>query len=113
MRTRTAAAALADQGCVRVNGVRIKAASKLVRAGDILTLALDRVRILKVVGFCERRGSAREAAALYEDLTPVSAGKAQDPASAEPVVARRPRGAGRPTKRERRALEKLTDANDL
>ncbi|MBW7950516.1 MAG: RNA-binding S4 domain-containing protein [Pseudorhodoplanes sp.] len=111
VRTRTAAAALADQGCVRVNGARITAASKLVRAGDVLTLALDRVRILKVVGFCERRGSARDAAALYEDLTPVPAAAAKG-ADAAPPAFQRAAGAGRPTKRERRALEKLTDYND-
>lgn len=96
---------------MRVNGARITAASRLVRTGDVLTLALDRVRILKVVGFCERRGSARDAAALYEDLTPAPAAAAKG-ADAVPLPFQRAAGAGRPTKRERRALEKLTDHND-
>jgi ribosome-associated heat shock protein Hsp15 len=40
-----------------------------VKVGDVLTIALDRsVRILKVVGFCERRGDAAAARVLYDDL---------------------------------------------
>ena len=38
-------------------------------AGDVLTIGLDRsVRILKVVGFSERRGDAPAARLLYDDL---------------------------------------------
>ena len=70
VRTRTAAAALADTGKVRVNGARIDAASKTVRVGDVVTVALDRVRVLKVLDFCERRGPAEAGRALYEDLAP-------------------------------------------
>jgi ribosome-associated heat shock protein Hsp15 len=41
-----------------------------VRIGDVVTLALDRsVRILKVEGFCEKRGDAPAARKLYLDLT--------------------------------------------
>jgi ribosome-associated heat shock protein Hsp15 len=70
VRTRDAAAALAGAGYVRVNGARIAAASRMVRAGDVVTVALDRaVRVLKVRGFAERRGPAGSAASLYEDLT--------------------------------------------
>src|SRR5207249_3114621 len=50
VRTRTAAAALADSGHVRVNGARIDAASRAVKPGDVVTVALDRnVRVLKVL----------------------------------------------------------------
>jgi ribosome-associated heat shock protein Hsp15 len=69
VRTRGAAAALADAGYVRVNGARIAAPSRQVRTGDVVTVALDRtVRVLKVTGFVERRGPAGTAKALYEDL---------------------------------------------
>jgi ribosome-associated heat shock protein Hsp15 len=65
VRTRSAAAALADSGHVRVNGSRIEAASRPVRPGDVITIALDRnVRILKVSGYAERRGSAESARCL-------------------------------------------------
>jgi ribosome-associated heat shock protein Hsp15 len=70
VRTRTAAAGLADGGLVRVNGARIDAASRAVRAGDVVTVALDRIRVLRVKGFSERRGSAPDAALLFEDLSP-------------------------------------------
>lgn len=61
--------ALAAGGLVRVNGMRIDAAS-LVRAGDVVTVALDRVRVLKVAGFSERRGVASDAAHLFGNLQP-------------------------------------------
>jgi ribosome-associated heat shock protein Hsp15 len=69
VRTRGAAAALAGAGYVRINGTRIVAPSRPVRAGDVVTVALDRsVRVLKVRGFAERRGPAGTAQALYEEL---------------------------------------------
>jgi len=69
VRTRGAAAALAGSGFVRINGARIDAPGRMVRAGDVITLALDRgVRVVKVMGFVERRGPARNAAGLYENL---------------------------------------------
>jgi ribosome-associated heat shock protein Hsp15 len=69
VRTRGAAAALAGGGFVRVNGARIDAAGRMVRTGDVITVALDRgVRVVKVMGFVERRGPAATAASLYQDL---------------------------------------------
>ena len=69
VRTRSAAAALAGAGYVRVNGARIDAPSRLVRTGDVITVALERtVRVLKVKGFVERRGPAKTCDGLYEDL---------------------------------------------
>jgi ribosome-associated heat shock protein Hsp15 len=71
VRTRGAAAALAGAGYVRVNGMRIDAPSRMVHAGDVVTVALERsVRILKVTGFRERRGPAGTGASLYEELNP-------------------------------------------
>lgn len=69
VRTRGAAAALAGSGFVRVNGARIAAPGRMVRAGDVITVALDRrVRVLKVTGFTARRGPGGSGAVLYEDL---------------------------------------------
>jgi ribosome-associated heat shock protein Hsp15 len=103
VRTRTAAAALATAGNVRLNGERVNAASRPVKSGDVVTIALDRaVRIMKVTGFAERRGNAEAAALLYEDLTPMSAA-----VTAEPATAERDTGSGRPTKQERRAIDRL------
>ena len=70
VRTRGAAANLVDSGHVRLNGARIGASSRPVKAGDVVTVALDRgVRVLKVTGHAERRGSAGAARGLFEDLT--------------------------------------------
>ena len=69
VKARTSAAALVEAGHVRINGVREKAPGHAVKAGDVLTIGLDRsVRILKVAGFSERRGDASAARVLYEDL---------------------------------------------
>ena len=70
VRSRDAAASLAGAGHVRINGARIDAPGRFVRAGDVVTVALDRsVRVLKVTGFVERRGPAGTGQSLYEDLT--------------------------------------------
>jgi ribosome-associated heat shock protein Hsp15 len=70
VRTRDAAAALAGSGYVRVNGTRVDAPGRMVRSGDVITVALDRrVRVLKIVGFRERRGPAGTGETLYEELT--------------------------------------------
>ena len=103
VRTRTAAAGLVNAGNVRLNGERVTAASRPVKSGDVVTIALDRaVRIMKVTGFAGRRGDADAARLLHEDLTPISPRSAAEPAPAE-----REPGSGRPTKQERRAIDRL------
>ena len=104
VRTRSSAAALVDEGHVRLNGDRVSANSQPVKAGDVVTVALDRtVRVMKVIGFAERRGDADAARLLCEDLTPKPATPAAPPAGL------RDPGSGRPTKQERRALDRLMD----
>ena len=101
VRTRSAAAALVNAGLVRVNGARTGASSHPLRPGDVVTIALDRnVRILKVKGYAERRGSAETARTLFEDMTPPLVPK-------PPPTAVRDEGSGRPTKRERREVDRL------
>ena len=69
VKARTSAAALVEAGHVRINGVREKAPGHSVKAGDVLTIGLDRtVRVLRIVGFADRRGDAPSARALYDDL---------------------------------------------
>lgn len=70
VRTRSAAAALASRGYVRINGARIEAPSRMVRVGDVITVALERgVRVLRVMAFADRRGPAEAGRLLYEELT--------------------------------------------
>ena len=69
VKTRALAAGLVGAGHVRLNGRKIDAPGRAVKPGDVLTIALDRtVRVLRVLDPGERRGPAREAAALYEAL---------------------------------------------
>jgi ribosome-associated heat shock protein Hsp15 len=69
VRTRSAAAALVEAGHVRVNGERVRSPGKAVRLRDVLTIALDRtVRVLKVEGFAERRGSPEAARTLFTEV---------------------------------------------
>jgi len=69
VKARTSAAALVEAGHVRINGVRETSPGHAVKAGDVVTIGLDRsVRVLKIRGFSERRGDAPSARVLYDDL---------------------------------------------
>ena len=102
-KTRSLAAAACDGGKVDINAEAAKPARR-VRAGDRLEVSLPRGRrrILKVIAVGDRRGSAEAARALFEDLTPPEPPRARQ----APPPFREP-GAGRPTKRERREIERL------
>lgn len=70
VKARSSAAALVTSGHVRINGVRETSPGHGVKTGDVLTIALDRsVRVLKIVGFAERRGDATSARVLYDELS--------------------------------------------
>ena len=108
VRTRSAAAELVTSGLVRLNRERVTAPSRLVRVQDVITIALDRqVRIMKVVNFAERRGGAEDGRVLYDDLTPPP-----PPRDEFARVAAREAGSGRPTKRDRRAIDRMLDEDD-
>jgi ribosome-associated heat shock protein Hsp15 len=75
------AAALVEAGHARVKGFRVRAPGHFVRAGVVITLALDRtVRVIEVVAFCEKRGNAGAARLLYRDLAarPQAGGPPED-----------------------------------
>ena len=104
VKTRSLAAKLVSSGKVRLNGDRISKPSHAVTAGDVLTFTLNRrVRVLKVVLTGTRRGPYEEARQLYEDLSPEPA-KPNSSGAPEAAPAARPQGAGRPTKKQRRAI---------
>ncbi|HUP63884.1 MAG TPA: RNA-binding S4 domain-containing protein [Thermoanaerobaculia bacterium] len=87
-------------GLVKVNGERIKPSS-VIRVGDLIEISEPRYRKLVVLGIPPRQASKEEARALYRDETPELP---KEEALELPV---RERGAGRPTKRERRITDKL------
>ena len=99
VKSRSLGAKLADDGKVRVNGERSKGANHAVRIGDRIEIDQDRnVRFLIVKCLGDRRGSAAEAALLYEDHTP-------PPTPKDTGLV--PTHGGRPEKAERRAYERL------
>jgi len=110
-KSRTLAAKLAQGGHVRVNGTKISQASQEIKPGDVLTVTLDRrVVVYEVVACGIRRGPAPEARLLYRDLSPPSPPKADN--ALDRLSGKREPGAGRPTKKERRALDRLIDDTD-
>jgi len=69
LKNRSLATAFAQSGKLRINSERIHKAGRQVRLGDVLTFPQGaRIRVIKVLGFAARRGSASEAQILYEDL---------------------------------------------
>lgn len=103
------AASVVTDGKVRINGTRCEKASTTVKAGDVLTFpAGPLIRVIKVVSGGTRRGPATEAQTLYEDLTPPREVREAEPAA----PAKRERGSGRPTKKQRRETDALTGDRD-
>jgi len=106
-KTRSAATTACRAGHVRVNGDRVKAAQP-VRPGDELRVRIagfDRILIVKQP--IAKRVGAVQAAAAVDDRTPPP-----PPRELTAFVPMRDRGAGRPTKRERRDLDKLRGRDD-
>jgi len=107
-KTRTLAQKLVNGGHVRINTERCVNAATKIKIGDVLTITLPRgIKILKVVELGEARGSATLAALLYEDLSPPPILKSDGPRPLPQAV--REKGAGRPTKRERRVTDRLKE----
>jgi ribosome-associated heat shock protein Hsp15 len=99
-KSRTLAQAACEAGHVRVNELQVRA-SHLVKLGDEVRAFAPRGTIVFVVkGLADKRLSAALAQLLYEDHSP-------PPPPKEERVAVRDRGAGRPTKADRRALSRL------
>lgn len=106
-KSRTLAAKMCDGGGLRIDGEKVRKSHYKVKPGEVLTFSQGPwIRVVKVLALGTRRGPAAEARALYEDLSPPEQQK-KLPKSAAPAVPRREPGAGRPTKRERRQLDKL------
>ena len=108
IKSRSLATKLCNSGKVRVNGNLIKKAHQSVTPGDVLTFPVGpNIRVIKIIKLGNRRGPAKEAQALYEDLQPIDQIAKKIDSTLAPEPAKRERGSGRPTKVQRRAIERF------
>lgn len=105
-KTRSLAIAACNAGHVKIGDLRLKP-SRAVHPGEILTVLVGETqRTVKVIALLERRIGAAIAPQYLEDLTPPEElRKPRDPVLAP--LFHRPKGSGRPTKRDRRLLERM------
>ena len=101
-KTRSAATAACKAGHVQVNGERAKAAQPVHVGDEVRLRTTDVERTVSVSALVVKRVGAIVAAGCYVDLTPPP-----PPKEERPTTFVRDRGTGRPTKRERRELDKL------
>lgn len=114
-KSRSLAAKFVETGKIRVKSgakrSKLQKAAQTVRVGDILTFPHgNRIRVFEVKAPGKRRGPAIEAQTLYNDLSPLMPTRQE--AETSPVTPSRAKGEGRPTKRDRRALDKLHDPEE-
>lgn len=107
-RTRTLAAGLVTSGKIRVNKEKVIKPGQTVKPGDVITAAAGRgIRVVRVLDPGLRRGPASAAAKLFEDLSPPPVTHPEAGGDPPPAGLQREPGSGRPTKRDRRQIDRL------
>ena len=109
-KSRALATKLVSAGRVRLSGKVITKSSQLVRQSDVLTFPQGSfIRVVKVLFLADRRGPSPETQLLFEDLSPIEKQQAdkRDSAEFQGSMSNRERGGGRPTKDNRRAIDRL------
>ncbi|MEM9037819.1 MAG: S4 domain-containing protein [Actinomycetota bacterium] len=105
--SRTRATDACSSGLVLVGDEPARPARR-VRIGDVIRIRRrDHETVVKVVKLIEKRVGAPIAVECYEDLSPPKPERSDDPFAVFPESGHRDRGAGRPTKRERREIDRL------
>ena len=111
-KTRSLAAEACEKHRVLINGMNIKP-SRGVKAGDVLTIKKPPVEYTyDVIKLIDKRQSAALVKDYIVDTTPAEELEKIE-ISRMTAFAQRDRGAGRPTKKERRTIEKLTSSEDI
>ncbi len=104
-KTRSQASEACRKGRVIISGMQVKP-SRIVKTGEVILIRKPPiVYTYKVKGLLHRRQSARIAQEYYEDLTSVE--ELDKLQIKEKLFFSREKGSGRPTKKERRTLDKL------
>ena len=103
-KSRGTASRVCAAGRLRIGGTVVNKAHHAIKIGDVLTFPQSRqIRVVKVLALATRRGPAPEALTLYEDLKP------PDTTSGRPTAPAPARPGARPSKRDRRAIQRLKD----
>src|ERR1700744_5219973 len=107
-KTRTLASDACKAGRVKLDNQNIKPSHE-VKIGEVYQVSkgIER-KVLKVSGLLENRVDAKTAVDFYVDITPVEQTQAFKSMFHAPVL-KRDRGAGRPTKKDRREIDEFKD----
>lgn len=106
-KTRSLAMQACRGGHVTIAGAAVKP-SREIRPGETIAVRAGEVlRTVKVLAPIERRVGPKLVDQAMEDLTPAEEYLRALKARQEPAAPQRPKGAGRPTKKDRRAIERL------
>ncbi len=107
-KTRSLATEACKAGRVKLSGQSVKPAY-VVKVGEVYSVQKGPLRkVIQVIELLERRVDAKTAIRFYEDLTPPEETQAFKSAFLAPVLTRY-RGAGRPTKKDRREIDELQE----
>jgi ribosome-associated heat shock protein Hsp15 len=107
-KTRNAANKAISCGRFRLDGMVMNKPHRNALCGQVLTFIQgNRIRVIRIMALGSRRGPASEASLLYEDLTPAHDVPLKTRTVKEPEFEVRSKGSGRPTKLQRRAIDRL------
>jgi ribosome-associated heat shock protein Hsp15 len=104
-KTRSQASEACRKGRIIINGIQVKP-SRDIRTGEIILIRKPpAVYTYRVISLLQKRQSAPLAKECYEDLTTIE--ELNKLKINDTLFFKRDRGAGRPTKKERRILDKM------
>ena len=107
-KTRALASKAISNGRFRLNGDLMSKPHRQANCGQVLTFSQGtRIRVVRIKAIGLRRGPAKEAALLFDDLTPIAPAAENKKLSPLPAFENRQAGDGRPTKRHRRETDRL------
>lgn len=107
-KTRSVSTEACKAGRVKLNGQNLKA-SHIVKIAEVYTVQKGNERkVIEVIGLLERRVDAKTAVNFYKDITPLEETVAYKSMFHSPNLSR-DKGAGRPTKKDRREIDDLQE----
>ena len=107
-KTRAQATEACAGGKVKIDGTAVKASRK-IQAGDVIQVRKGVIKFMyKVLKIAEKRMGAKLVPDFLEDMTPEEERAKLESAKKQPIQTRE-KGQGRPTKKERRVMDKVRE----